>query len=266
MMFDEPTAEAWRLRYGGEADALPDLGRFLNHRSVRDYSGEEVSEDLVRGLVASAQSAATSSNLQLWSVVSVQDSERRRRIAELCADQKQVHEAAWFFAFVADHHRLREAARAVGEQAEGLDTMEMLLTVCIDAALAAERMVCAAEALGLGTCYIGALRNKPWEVAELLGLPEGAVGLFGLCLGWPAEDSGASIKPRLGQESVWFREVYGAADVGEYDVRMRSFYEEQGMKGEVTWSMRSGRRVGDAGLSGRLVWKGFLEERGFGRR
>ncbi len=265
-MFEESSSDAWGLRFGSENPDLPDLGRLLNHRSVREYSGEPVPESLVRGLVAAAQSAATSSNLQLWSVVSVQEPERRKALAELCADQKQVHEAAWFFAFVADHNRLREAARAVGEQAEGLDTVEMLLTACIDAALAAERMVCAAEAIGLGTCYIGALRNKPWDVAELLALPAGAVGLFGLCLGWPAEGSRASIKPRLGQESVWFREVYGAAEIGEYDERMRAFYEEQGMKGDVTWSMRSGRRVGDGGLSGREVWKRFLEERGFGRR
>jgi len=79
----------------------------------------------------------------------------------------------------------------------------------IDAALAAERLVCAAESLGIGICYIGALRNDPDGVRAFFGLPEGVFGVFGLCLGWPAKGVEAEIKPRLAQEAVWFRETYG---------------------------------------------------------
>src|SRR5690606_850451 len=104
-MFEESPSLAWQKRYGSEAVDLPDVGRLFNHRSVRDFSDEPVSESVVRGLVGAAQSAATSSNLQLWSMVSVQDPVRRGEIARLCADQKQVHNAGWFFAFLADHHR-----------------------------------------------------------------------------------------------------------------------------------------------------------------
>lgn len=240
----------------------------MTHRSVRRYAPEPVDEALISELVACAQSAATSSNLQLWSMVSVQEPERRARMAALCADQRHVLEAPWFFAFLVDHHRLREAAQAAGRDPAGLETTEFFVMACIDVALAAERMVCAAESVGLGICYIGALRNHPEDVARLLEMPPGTFGAFGLCIGWPDPAGGARIKPRLRQDALWFRERYECAvDVAEYDARMSRFYEEEGMKGEVTWSMRSGRRADGSprSMTGREVLKSWLDGRGFAR-
>jgi len=257
-MFDESPSLAWRLRYGSEPDLLPNLDGFLNHRSVRKYADREIPESIIAGLVAAAQSAATSSNLQLWSVVSVQDPDRRDKMAELCGNQVHVRTCGWFLAFLADTHRIQTAAQAVGEKADGLDYTEFFTMAIVDAALAAERLVCAAEALGLGICYIGGLRNNPQGVKELLGFPEGVFGVFGLCIGWPEDESTAEIKPRLAQDAVWFKEQYEAhPSVAEYDERMKEFYVSQKMKAEATWSMRSGRRVGTTQLTGRedqLAW------------
>lgn len=263
-MFDEPPGEAWRLRFGdGPPAEAGSLGRFLNHRSVRRFKPDPVPEGVVRALVGAAQSAATSSNLQLWSLVSVQETPRRERLAELCADQRHVREAAWFFAFLADHHRLRTALAGTADEPDALGTHEMYTVATVDAALAAERMVCAAEAIGLGSCYIGALRNDPAGVAEALELPHGTIGLFGLCLGWPDDRRPAEIKPRLLPEAVWHREKYGEASVAEYDERMTAFYESQGMDASVTWSRRSGRRTQLRGVGSRVAWGGLLRARGF---
>jgi hypothetical protein len=137
----------------------------------------------------------------------------------------------------------------------------------VDVALAAERMVCAAESLGLGICYIGGLRNDAQGVKDLLNLPEGVFGVFGLCVGWPVEPNTAEIKPRLAQDAVWFRERYSAdPSVAEYDERMKGFYVSQKMKAEATWSMRSGRRVGTTQLTGRESLHGWLQSQGFLRR
>jgi hypothetical protein len=71
----------------------------------------------------------------------------------------------------------------------------------------------------------------------------------------------------LPHSSVWFREQYDhSVEIGDYDQRMAAFYESQKMKGDVTWSMRSGRRVDENHLTGREVLQGFLEEQGFLRR
>jgi len=266
-MFDESPADAWKLRYGSDAPALPELHQFLAHRSVRHFSGRPVTRETIQGLVASAQSAATSSNLQLWSVITVQNSESRERMAELCGSQKHVKTCGVFFAFIADVHRMRVAAQSVGEKADGLDYTEFFTMAVIDASLAAERLVCAAESLGLGICYIGGLRNDPQGVKELLKLPDGTFGIFGLCVGWPSEPMTAEIKPRLSQDQVWFEEQYQENPcVAEYDERMKEFYDAQNMNVDVTWSMRSGRRIGVTQLTGREVLLEWLQGQGFLKR
>jgi nitroreductase len=267
-MLDETFAGNWQKRFGFQAEFdFPELARFLGHRSIRHYSDKPVSEDMAKALVGCAQSAATSSNLQLYSIVSAQDPVSRDRLATLCANDQHVRDCAWYFCFLADHYRIRRAAEQVGEDASNLDYAEFYTLATVDAAIAAERMVCAAEALGLGICYIGGLRNHPTEVAELLDLPEGTFGLFGMCIGWPAEPVTAEVKPRLRQEQVWFREKYDrGVSTEEYDARMRPFYEEQKMKGDVTWSMRSGRRLSLPAMKGREVLLELLREKGFLRR
>jgi hypothetical protein len=182
-------------------------------------------------------------------------------MAELCADQDQIHKAGVFFALVVDNARLKAAAERVGEDPDGLDTAEFYTMAVVDAALAGERMTVAAEQLGLGCCYIGALRNHPKEAAALLGLPKSCFGLFGLAIGWPSEDCSAAIKPRLDQSTVWHKETYNRElDLAGYHRRMSAFYESQGMKGAVNWSMRSGRRAGLKRVGTRIEVKPFLTD------
>lgn len=207
-MFEESAADAWKLRFGSEPPVgAESVEGMLRHRCVRHYAEREVPESLVASLIGAAQSAATSSNLQLWSVVSVQDSVRRNLIADFAGDQHQIREAPWFFAFIVDLNRIGQLASPMG-YGEFLDYTEYEIMGIVDCAIAAERMVCAAESAGLGICYIGAMRNDPYRARELLSLPPQTFCPFGLCLGFPAEDS-AEIKPRLKADSVWFRESYG---------------------------------------------------------
>ena len=63
---------------------------------------------------------------------------------------------------------------------------EHFIIATVDVALSAQTTVIAAESMGLGICYIGALRNNPAEVSELLALPEHVYPVFGLCIGHPA--------------------------------------------------------------------------------
>lgn len=261
---NESFSQAWQARYGENPGfEREDLAPFLRHRSVRRYTGEPIPEELERTLYAAAQSAATSSNLQLYSIVRVQDPKRRERVAQLCNDQDQVRGCALFLAFVADLHRLQTAADRHEEPAEGTPSTEFYTMACVDAALAAERLVCAAESAGLGICYIGGLRDDPRGVADLLRLPPQTFGLFGLCLGWPDPATPVAIKPRLPQSSVVFDEVYpDAPDLEEYNERMRTFYESEGMKGDFTWTARSSRRAGAKALGSRAGQRAFLDEQG----
>ena len=131
------------------------------------------------------QSAPTSSNLQTWSVVAVEDPARRERLSAACR-QPGLHPAG---AVVPGVDRRPVAARAAGaangRPLEGLEFLELFMVALIDAALAAQNALVAAESLGLGTVYVGALRNHPAEVAAELGLPPNAFAAFGLAVGHP---------------------------------------------------------------------------------
>lgn len=267
-MFKESISESWQQRYGSIAPDAPNaLAPLLTHRSIRRYTDEEVSDQTLEGLIAAAQSAATSSNLQSWSVISINDPSRRLAISELCGSQKQILTAPVFLIFLADLHRISQFAEQSGIDPDGLDTAEMYTVAVVDASLAAERLVCAAEALGYGICYIGAIRNEPFALKELLNLPERVFGVFGLCIGRPAENARADIKPKLRQDQIWFKETYPShVSSEEYDARMKEFFANQGMSTDDTWSAKSGQRIQISGLSGREELLTFLRHQNLVQR
>jgi nitroreductase len=256
----------------GEAGSLavPALEPLLSHRSVRRYLPKALPEGTVELLVAAAQSASSSSNLQLWSVIEVRDRERRRALAEVAGDQAHILECAAFLVWIADLHRPMELASARGIPHEGLAYLEMFLMASVDTALAAQNAVVAAEALGLGVVYIGALRNDAERVAQILGLPPRSFAVFGSCVGWPHPDAEGAIKPRLPQQVVLHRERYGSvaeqlATVDAYDARMADFYAEQRMDTPPGgWSVHSSQRVASvAALRGRDRLRVALSALGF---
>lgn len=227
---------ALAARYG-EAVQVPGrswndvLATLLDHRSVRRFSSERPPEDTLPLLVAAAQSAASSSNTQSWSVVSVVDPENRKRLAAVAGDQRHIEEAPLFLVWVADLARAASVGRLAGLDLEALDYTEAFLIAAIDAALAAQNAVVAAESLGLRTVYIGALRNKPAEVAELLGLPARAFGVFGLCVGYENPDAGTEVKPRLSQQAMLhidrYRDDGFHEEVARYDINSDAFRARQ---------------------------------------
>ena len=265
---------ALNARYGKDAPqaSLPTtavLDSMLAHRTVRAFDSRPLPAGTLEAMMAAAQSAPTSSNLQTWSVVAVEDAGRRERLSKLSGNQAQIRECPLLLVFLADLSRNDRLAERAGESAGANPSFEMFLVAAIDAALAAQNALVAAEAMGLGTCYIGAMRNHPEAVAAELGLPPDVSAVFGLCVGWPdAARPAAAVKPRLTQEAVLFRERYDssteAALLERYEPEMRAFQASQGIA-EVGWSKTVRARVkGIEGLSGRHVLKETLERMGFG--
>lgn len=263
-------------RYGSGAPALsntlsPKLETLLAHRSIRKYAPAPLPERTLELLVAAGQSAATSSNLQAWSVVALENSERKAEAAQLCGDQQFIRDAPLFLLFCADLARLKSVSDSVSQPGEALEFLEMFLTAVIDASLAAQNAALAAESLGLGICYVGAARNRPRELSALLNLPPRVFAVFGMAVGVPAEGDTSSVKPRLPQSAVLHRETYDAEAqklaVAAYDEEMARFYAEQGMNVRGSWSEHSARRVGSAAaLMGRDTLRDVLADLGFSLR
>jgi nitroreductase len=256
----DAAAQALRARYGND---LPEIGEAWNgvlsnllaHRSVRAYRPDPVPVRTVETLVAAAQSAPSSSNLQTWSVVVVEDQARKARLAEYAGGQKHIVEAPLFLVWLADISRAQRLAERSAYPDEGLQFLETFLVAVIDAALAAQNAVVAAESLGLGSVYIGAIRNKPRAVAEELGLPPNVAAAFGLCIGYPDATRPAQVKPRLRQDVVIHHERYSDAGdetgIAAYDATLRGFQESEGLPA-IGWVEAVLKRLGSVrSLNGR---------------
>jgi nitroreductase len=265
-------SDALALRYG--EDSIPAAGPWsdaialmLSHRSIRGYRPDALPEGTLETLIAAAQSAATSSNLQTWSVIAVTDPAKKAQIAKLSAGQKQIEQCPLFLAWIADVSRNERMSVEEGVTLEVLPFLETYLVAAIDAALAAQNAVTAAESLGLSTVYIGAMRNNATQIAELLGLPQGAMGVFGMCVGYAAPDTANEVKPRLPQDAILYRETYGNPNESAlrkaYDAKMAAFSKRNDMTQD-TWTSRViGRMSKVAALGGRDRLVAMLHGMGF---
>lgn len=278
MALDDPQAsvieQALTARYGSDRPGRilwnDTIARLLDHRTVRAYRSDPLPDGLIETLAAAGQSAASSSNLQLWSVVAVTDRDKRQRLAELAGGQKHIAQAPLILLWVADLARAGLVADDAGAPAEGFEFFESFTVAALDAALAAQNAVIAAESLGLGTVYIGALRNRPAEVAALAGLPPRAAVAFGLVVGWPDKATPAAIKPRLPQAAVLHRETYRLEaqrePIAAYDETARRFQVAQGQD-PVGWrALLLNRGRSAASLGGRDRLKQVLRSLGFALR
>jgi len=207
------------------------LATLLSHRSVRAYRPDPLPPQTLETLIAAAQSAATSSNLQTWSVVAIQNLARKNTLSQLAGNQTHICQCPLFLVWLADLARLNYLAAQQEMTTVGLDYLEMFVTAVIDAALAAQNATIAAESLGLGTVYIGGIRNQPEQVAETLQLPSHLFAIFGLCIGYPDQANLATVKPRLPQAAVLHHEMYNLAQqeaaIAQYNEVMQQFYESQ---------------------------------------
>lgn len=115
----QPTAltEALAARYGAglvpnPPDDLPAaaaqvLHQILSHRTWGAFRPDPLPAGAVELAIAAAQSAATSSNLQSWSVIAVRDAALKARLNAIAGDQPHVAQAPVLLVFLADLNRPR---------------------------------------------------------------------------------------------------------------------------------------------------------------
>lgn len=253
------------------------------HESLRSFEPTTIPDDAVRAILSAARSAPTSSNLQAFSVILVQDAARKARLSALAGNQRYIEEAPLFFVFCADINRLRYISARQGRKF-GADTLEMFLLASIDAALVMQNTVVAAESLGLATAPVGSVRDYPGLIADELQLPQGVFALAGLCVGFESPAARRGIKRRLPQHVTVHRENYSMdtleQGIAEYDNTMieRRVYAgrqiavpgEPGLtEQEYGWAEHTALRcsdpesIGASSILGRRDLRDQLERRGF---
>jgi nitroreductase len=188
----------------------------LERRTIRKYSPEPVDDKLLNELLAMGCRASTTGNMQVYSIIVTRDKQMKSDLAPLHFNQKMINEAPVVLTFCADFNRFNKWC--LQNNAEpGYDNFLSFMTAAIDALLVAQTVCIAAEAKGLGICYLGTTTYSADKIIDLLRLPKGVVPVTTISLGWPAEKPGQV--DRLPLEAVIHNERYAdytASDIAKY--------------------------------------------------
>lgn len=141
----------------------------LSRRSVRKYTPQTPSAETVRALLDSAMAAPSANNAQPWHFVVVTEPAQLTALAGVLPYGQMLKQAPLAIAVCA------EVARDERYWVQ-------------DCSAAAQNMLVAAHALGLGGVWLGVYprEERVDGVAQILSLPEGVVPLCVLSLGYPA--------------------------------------------------------------------------------
>jgi nitroreductase len=239
-------------------------------RTQRRYADRPVPDGLVKLLLAAAFSASSKSDYQQASVIWLKDRARRDRLAALFPDMPWIGNSPVFLVFLGDARRLEQLGEAAGIPQDN-GALEGFFNATVDASLALQTCILAAETLGLGTCPISVLRNKIAEVAKILELPDKVFPVAGLCLGHPAQ--AGFISMRLPFEATVHMDRYDDSRLAEavdgYDRRRDSRHSIKDRQRDPVrfgaaefygWSEDKARQAVAAEGAGFVTW---LKEHGF---
>lgn len=172
----------------------PILQSLHSRKSVRAYADRPIEPEVRQAVLEAALQAPSAGNMALYSIIEVTDPDLKATLAETCDNQPFIATAPMVLVFCADYSRWY----GVFAEADPLTRRPSygdFLLACCDALIAAQNTVVAAEALGLGSCYIGDIMEHYEIHKELLGLPKYVAPVTLLCFGYPTEQQKRRRKP-----------------------------------------------------------------------
>ncbi|MBQ5712952.1 MAG: nitroreductase family protein [Bacteroidaceae bacterium] len=176
-------------------------------RTIRKYTQQPVSDELLNQLIEDASRTQTMGNLQLYSVVVTRAEEKKEMLAPAHFFQPMVTQAPIVLTICADFRRTSDWC--LNRKANpGYDNVLSFLNAATDALLFTQTFCCLAEEKGLGICFLGTTVYQPQAIISALELPELVFPVATLTVGWPAESP--SQTDRLPLQAIVHQETYNA--------------------------------------------------------
>lgn len=160
----------------------PVLAAIYSRRSVRDYTSEPVSKDLIYEIIQAGTWAPSGLNNQPWRFAIVQDPQRKEALATLTRYGEIIRRAPVVIAVFVDKEAMYHEVK--DHQAMGACLQNMLL---------------AAHALGLGAVWLGEILKNADKVREILELPENLDLMAVVALGHPKRRNQTSTRKPLSE-------------------------------------------------------------------
>lgn len=180
----------------------------LEHRSIRKYTDEAPTDEIVRMIVRAGQQAPFAS--QYYSVLFSRNRKRNPFKAPL------------LFTICVDSHKF-ELIMEKRDWKLVTNDLTLLFFGIQDAAYMAENMVVAGRSLGLGSCFLGSAMFRADKIAEEYDLPQRVFPLVQLTMGYPAENP--PTRPRYPVEFALFEDKYLELDEGAVSKAMNQMDE-----------------------------------------
>lgn len=152
----------------------PKLAFIFSRRSVRKFEDREVPAALLHDLLEAGMAAPSAVAKDPWHFIVLRDKAELNRLAELLPHGQMLRQAGAAFVVCGDINQAH-------------DRQESYLLQ--DLSAATENILLAANALGLGTCWLG-VHPRPERmdgIRKLFRLPENIIPMCGIAIGWPKE-------------------------------------------------------------------------------
>lgn len=194
-------------------------------RTIRAYNSKQLTEQEENIIIQAAMRAPTAGNLMLYSILKISDQDIKDKLAVTCDNQPHIAKAPLVLIFLADVQRWWDYFK-ISDVKQKCDEMKVdfelpqesdLLLACCDALIAAENAVIAAEALGIGSCYIGDIMENYETHREMLNLPDWVFPITLLCFGYPKGDKEKiPLKSRFPQPYIVHDNMYHRLSEADY--------------------------------------------------
>ncbi len=202
----------------------------MKRRSVRNFKDQPIPKEIIEQLLDAANNAPTGGNIQPLSVIVVQKSENRAKLAEIVGNQPWVKNAPLSMIFCLDYNRVKRWAVLNGTEFKGDQAFSHFLISYADVICAAQSVVLLAESLGLGSVYVGTIQSCMDDARELLAVPNYVLPMMALSLGYPK--SIPRTIPKLERDVIVHHEHYQARRDDEILKAFDQKYGDFGVKAE----------------------------------
>jgi nitroreductase len=149
-------------------------------RSVREFTKEKVSDEVVNQILEAGLWAPSGKNNQPWKFAIIQDLALKESLASLTHSRSIIQRAPVCIAIFLDHSKVYDRTKDV--QAVGACIQNMLLTI---------------HSLGLGGVWLGEILKNKEKVGELLGTDKDLELMAVVAFGNPVQRQGGGERDSL---------------------------------------------------------------------
>ncbi|NMC44810.1 MAG: hypothetical protein GYA46_12900 [candidate division Zixibacteria bacterium] len=182
----------------------------LERSSCRSFADRKIPPAVMDVILEAGIYAPTGGNLQPYSIIRVEDAATKRRLDELNENQLFIAAAPVDLIFCLDWHRLRRWAELQDAPFSTDCSFRHFWISFQDTIIAAQNICTAADAMGLGSVYVGTVLECFREVRQLPALPDLVFPVVLVSLGYSKERP--KPKRKLGLDAVVHNEKYRVPD------------------------------------------------------